>query len=104
VVRAPREETLTRLDDIGAAVAAGRVTPRLGHQRISEAVRRFVATAADVPVRTMTLAELERQGPAELAEVVALLYPPEFEPNDALARERFGTALARARELVASWT
>jgi hypothetical protein len=102
--RAPREETLTQLDDIEAEVAAGRVTARVGHQRISDAVRRFVAEASGMPARTMTLAELEQEGPPELAAVVAVLYPPEFAAGDALARERFGTVLERARQLVSSWT
>jgi hypothetical protein len=104
VVRAPRQESLTELDRIGTDVSGGRVTPRVGHQRISETVRGFVASASGVPARTMTLADLEDRGPAELAAMVALLYPPEFAADPALAGEQFGAALARARELVSSWT
>lgn len=101
---APRGEALERLVAIGAAVSAGRVSAREGHQQISATVRGFVSAASGVPAHAMTLADLEREGPAELAAVVALVYPPEFAPGDDLARERFGPALERARELVTTWS
>lgn len=100
----PRAECLDQLDQIGVAVSAGRVSAREGHQQISATVRQFVSAASGVPARTMTLADLEREGPADLAAVVALVYPPEFAPGEDLARERFGTALERARELVTTWS
>jgi hypothetical protein len=100
----PRAECLGQLEKIGTAVSAGRVSPREGHQRISATVRHFVSAASGVPAHTMTLADIEREGPEDLAEIVALVYPPEFAPGDDLARERFGTALERARELVTTWS
>ena len=101
--RPPRAECLNRLDAIEAALTTGRITPREGHQQISVTVRQFVAEASGVPATTMTLTDLEREGPAELAAVVAMVYPPEFAADEALGRERFTTALGQARELVASW-
>ncbi len=99
-----RETWLARLDDVESAVAAGRSTPREGHQEISRIVRGFVADAAGVPARSMTLADFEREGPQRLAEIVALVYAPAFAPGDDLPREQLGPALARARQLVTTWT
>ncbi|MBF4164003.1 hypothetical protein [Nocardioides acrostichi] len=42
-------------------------------------------------------------GGAGLAELVELVYPPEFGVSDAVAEERFADALARAREIVRGW-
>ena len=100
---APRAATLARLDAIAASVAAGELPARQGHQMISETVRGFVADASGLPARTMTLSDLEAQGPERLASVVALVYPPEFGPGDALPAERFSTALGSARQLVEQW-
>ena len=101
---APRAAWLAQLDGIEAALGAGRISPREGHQQISETVRRFVAEASGIPAPTMTLADLERDGPAELAAVVAVVYPPEFAADEELGRARFTTAIGQARELVSTWS
>jgi hypothetical protein len=102
--RTPRRAHLTRLDDIEAAVSDGRISAREGHQGISTTVRSFVAEASGVPASAMTLADLERDGPEPLAEVIALVYPPEFGTDEALAQQAFGDAVGRARGLVSTWT
>lgn len=101
---APRGACLARLDQIERAVAAGQIDHREGHRRVSETVREFVADATGLPVRSMTLADLRREGPQHLAEVIALVYPPEFAPGDELPRQRLAPVLARARALVTTWT
>ncbi len=99
-----RRAALTRLETVGAEVAAGRTTPRGGHQQVSDTVRGYVATVSGRPVRTMTLADVRRDGPPALADLLAEVYPPEFAPEDRVAEDRFDDALARARDLVATWT
>ncbi len=98
-----REVWLARLDEVESEVASGRSSAREGHQAISRVVRGFVADTAGVPAHTMTLSDFEREGPEQLADVVALVYAPAFAPGDDLSRAELGTALSRARQLVATW-
>ncbi|MBM7519068.1 hypothetical protein [Nocardioides nitrophenolicus] len=99
-----RQRHLARLDRIEAQVHAGEITPRAGHQQLSEVVRDYVAAVTTLPARTMALADFRDRAPATLVEVLELVYPPEFAPDDDLARELFETAVDRARDLVTSWT
>ena len=92
---------LARLDLIEAEVAAGRMSPRVGHQQVSATVRGFVAEASGVPARSMTLADFERHGPERVAAVVALVYAPAFGPDGA---QPLTPVVAQARELVSTWT
>ncbi len=105
----PRAEHLALLDAIEADVAAGRIDRREGHRRVSEVVRAYAARISDLPAPTMTLAELRAAGPAGLADVVALVYPPEFSPEAARdgglpAEEQLDETLVHARELVSTWS
>lgn len=96
---------LERIDRIEAAVRAGDVPPREGHQQLSETIRSYVAAVSTLPAPTMTLAEFRRQAPRPLTEAIELMYPPEFAPDDVgEARERFDGALDKARRLVTSWS
>ncbi len=104
----PRAEHLALLDAIEADVAAGRTDRREGHRRVSEVVRAYAARICDLPAPTMTLAELRAAGPAGLADVVALVYPPEFSPEAARAggrpvEEQLDETLVHARTLVSTW-
>lgn len=101
--RTAREDALARLDEVGDAVSAGRTTPRAGHEEVSDAVRAYLAVVTGRPARAMTLADARRDGPEELAALLAEVYPPEFAPGEALARDRFAGSLARARTLVTTW-
>ena len=101
---APREQSLAALDRIERSVADRAISAREAHQQISRVVRQFVTAASGLPAETMTLTSLRRGGPEQLAELVAVLYPPEFGPGDEPARRELGTALAQARELVTTWT
>ena len=87
-----------------AQVHAGEITPRTGHQQLSEVVRDYVAAVTTLPARTMALADFRDRAPGTLVQVLELVYPPEFAPDDDLARELFETAVDRARRLVASWS
>ena len=105
----PRAEHLALLDQVEADVAAGRLDRRAGHQRVSEVVRAYAARISDLPAPTMTLAELRAAGPAGLADVVALVYPPEFSPEAARTggrpvEEQLEETLVHARELVSTWS
>ena len=85
-------------------MAAGRTTPRVAHQQVSLVVRAYVEQEGGLPAGTMTLADLRREGPVPLADLVALLYPPEFAPSDARAERDLPGVLGRARELVTTWS
>lgn len=104
-VPSARRVHLDRIDRIETEVRSGVVSARVGHQRLSEAVRSYVAAVSTLPAPTMTLADFQRQAPRPLVEAIALMYPPEFAPDDAgQARERFDDAVGRARRLVTSWS
>lgn len=101
-----RAAHLARIDRIEAEVRAGDLTARAGHQQLSEVVRDYAAAVTTLPARTMALADLRDRAPAGLVEMLELVYPPEFAPDDpagTLARDLFGTAVERARALVGSW-
>jgi hypothetical protein len=104
-VPSARQQHLDRITRIEAAVRAGLLPPRDGHQQLSETVRSYVGTVSTIPALTMTLSDFQRHAPRPLTEAIELMYPPEFAPDDVgLARERFDDAVATARQLVASWS
>jgi hypothetical protein len=102
-----RQQHLARIDRVEARVRAGEITARDGHQQLSEVVRDYVAAVTTLPARTMALADFRDRAPVALVEVLELVYPPEFAPDDAdgtFARDLFDTAVDRARGLVATWS
>lgn len=104
-VPSARRLHLDRIDRIEAEVRGGQVSPRVGHQQLSETVRSYVAAVSTLPAPTMTLADFRRQAPRPLVDAIELMYPPEFAPDDVgRARERFDDAVAQARRLVSSWS
>lgn len=103
-VPSARQRHLARIDRIEAAVRAGEVSARDGHQQLSEAVRSYVGEVSNLPAPTMTLADLRLERARPLADAIELMYPPEFAPDDVgQARELFDQAVHQARRLVASW-
>lgn len=95
-----RRTCLSGLDEVAGEVHDGAVTARAGHQRLSELVRGYVETSTGLPASSMSLADLRLRAP-HLVEAVALMYPPEFAPDDdGRAHERFDEALAAARRVV----
>ena len=104
-VATARQQHLDRIARIEAAVRAGEVPARDGHQQLSETVRSYVGAVSPIPAPMMTLADFRRQAPRPLTDAIELMYPPEFAPDDVgRARERFEDAVARSRQLVASWS
>ncbi|MCR1784459.1 hypothetical protein KVF89_18090 [Nocardioides carbamazepini] len=99
-----RRQHLTRIDRIDERVRTGDLAARDGHQQLSEVVRDYVATVTTLPARTMALADFRDRAPAVLVEVLELVYPPEFAPDEGVARDRFDAAVAQARGLVGSWS
>lgn len=100
-----RQQHLDRIARIEATVRAGEIPARDGHQQLSETVRSYVGAVSTIPAPTMTLADFRQQAPRPLTEAIELMYPPEFAPDDVgQARERFDDAVAKARQLVASWS
>ena len=99
-----RQAHLARLEAIETAFVDGWINAREGHQRISTTVRSFVAETSGVPTSAMTLADLERDGPEPLADVIGLIYPPEFVADESLAQREFRDAMDRAKRMVSSWT
>lgn len=82
-----RGRTLDELAKIRRRWQQGSVSTRHAHQEISTVVRRYVASAGQPGVETMTLAELRsasEQTPrlAIVAELVEELYPPEFAASE----------------------
>ncbi|WP_134739919.1 hypothetical protein [Nocardioides sp. 503] len=101
---AHRREHLARLDRVEAQVGAGDLSLRGAHQAISEIVRSFAAAVGAVDTRPMNLEQLRQRGPAPVAEVVALVYPPEFSPgSQGDPADRLAQALADARAVVVGW-
>ena len=100
-----RSQHLARIDRIEAEVGAGRLPARDGHQQLSETVRSWAEVVTRLPALTMTLSDFRRQAPWALTETIELMYPPEFAPDDVgEALERFDAAVAKARQLVTSWS
>ncbi len=99
-----RERHLARIAEIETQVAGGAISPRQGHQQLSETVRDFIAIVTPLPARSMALADFRRRAPTALVEVLEIVYPPEFAPDDDHAREAFEVAVTRSRSLIGSWT
>lgn len=104
-VPSARRLHLDRIDRIETEVRSGEVSARIGHQRLSETVRSYVSSVSSLPAPTMALADFRRHAPRPLVDAIALMYPPEFAPDEAgQARERFDDAVDQARRLVMSWS
>lgn len=100
----PRREHLGEIDRVEVAARDGELPLRDAHQKLSEIVRGYVDTVTPLPARTMSLSDFKAAAPGDLAQAIALMYPPEFAPDDVNeARERFDIALHHARRLVTTW-
>lgn len=100
-----RERYLALIDEIEADQAAGRLTLRAAHQRLSTVVRAYVGEVTGRPTETMTLRQLRESDLPMLVAVVELVYPPEFGPGEDRPDDELPRALDRARAVVeASWS
>ncbi|MCL2544249.1 MAG: hypothetical protein FWE71_17525 [Nocardioidaceae bacterium] len=99
-----QSEHLARIDAVVVAVRDGRTSARDGHQQLSEVVRAYVERITPLHASTMTLADLRAHAPRPLADMIEVMYPPEFAPDDdGEAAERFDNAVQQARGLVGTW-
>jgi hypothetical protein len=101
-VDALKAEYLRAVDGVRDGVAAGRMTEREAHQRLTEILRRFLRDAAGVDVGTADLALLLADPRTRgIGEVIARLYEPDFarDPDQEL-----GESVRTAREAVRAWS
>lgn len=115
-VDAARRACLRELDAIEVEATAGTLPARIAHQRISATVRRFLADVGEPAAAARTRARADAEGPPPLAELLGVVYPPEFAPGEpgepgaagvpgeAGGPGRLDRALHGARDLVGAWT
>lgn len=97
---AMREKYLVFIDDVYRAHAAGELSYREAHHRLSLIVRLFAAEARGIRAQYMTLDDLRRVGFDPLTDTVAQLYPGAFSGE---IRGSVDAAAIDAQELVRSW-
>lgn len=99
-----RRACLRRLDEIVSQVRSGAIPATEGHQRVSEAVRRFVESAGGPRATSMTLEGLRGSAPEPLTRLVEELYPAAFAGDERTATAHLHESVGRARDVVTSWT
>ncbi len=95
-----RSACLTAINPTAEDADAGRIPVRDAHQRLSFLVREFAGAATGLPVTSMTLEDLRRQGFEELAAGIAGIYPNEFAR---LPLHPVGHSAEAARQVVIGW-
>lgn len=99
-LEALRSSCLDAIEATARDADAGRVPVRDAHQRLSFLVREFAGAATALPVTSMTLAELRRQGLHGLADGIAEIYPSEF---SAQPIQSVSHSADIARQVVQAW-
>lgn len=89
-----------RISAIEAEFAAGTLSARRAHHRLSAVVRDFGRAVSGIDAPVMTLTELQSVSLPTVATAVAEYYPAAFEPQE---RTEISTAVARARQVIESW-
>ncbi len=102
--RSARRRHLRRLDVVARQVRDREITAREGHQQVSATVRGFVQSVSDLRAGSMSLATLRATAPEPLVALVTDLYEPAFAGDEPAAAATFDDTVARAREVVTSWT
>ncbi|MDI2033113.1 hypothetical protein [Paenarthrobacter nitroguajacolicus] len=95
-----RSHCLAAIETTARDADAGRVPEREAHQRLSFLVREFAGAATGLPVTSMTLDELRREGLDGLAEGIAGIYPSEFSAANIMPVQNSAEI---ARRVVQSW-
>ncbi|WP_159702896.1 hypothetical protein [Arthrobacter sp. 18067] len=95
-----RSACLTAINATAEDADAGRMPVRDAHQRLSFLVREFAGAATGLPVTSMTLEDLRRQGLEDLAEGIAGIYPNEF---SRVPIHPVGHSAEAARQVVIGW-
>ena len=89
-----------RISAIEAEFAAGTLSARRAHHRLSAVVRDFGRAVSGIDAPVMTLTELQSVSLPTVTTAVAEYYPAAFEPED---RADISSAVARARQVIESW-
>jgi len=90
-----------RITEIEADFAAQRISARSAHQRLSAVVRKYAHAVSGVDAPVMTLTELQSSSLPSVTAAVAEYYPASFESAD---RNEISSAVARARQVIESWS
>jgi hypothetical protein len=89
-----------RVSAIEAEFAAGELSVRAAHHRLSAVVRSFGRAVSGVDAPVMTLTELQSSSLPTVTAAVAEYYPAAFEVED---RSEISSAVLRARQVIESW-
>jgi hypothetical protein len=95
-----KAEYHARVSAIEAEFAAGALTARSAHHRLSAVVRAFGRAVSGVDAPVMTLTELQQSSLPQVTAAVAAYYPAAFEAED---RSEISSAVLRARQVIDSW-
>ena len=95
-----QQRARNRVDEVEQEARGGALDPREAHERLSGAVREYVAAATGIPADRMTLADLERSPLRGTARAVARFYPAMFAAEPPAELEG---SLRAAREVLAGW-
>ena len=88
------------IDEIEQNHAAGKLSSRKAHQKLSHILRMFVVEINGHRVDTLTLRDLEKTRYKTLAAAIKQFYIPEF---TAVEQGSVAEAVALARKTVAAW-
>jgi hypothetical protein len=99
-IAALKRKYLGLIDEVQQAATTGQINNRQVHQKLSLLVRLFAFEASGFRAHVMTLTDLQRGRFPKLKEVIATYYPNEF---GILLQGTTDEALAKAREVVATW-
>lgn len=89
-----------RVSAIEAEFAAGALSARRAHHRLSAVVRDFGRAVSGIDAPVMTLTELQSASLPTVTTAVAEYYPAAFEAEE---RTEISSAVARARQVIESW-
>lgn len=95
-----KAEYHSRVTAIEAEFAAGGLSARVAHHRLSAVVRAFGRAVSGIDAPVMTLTELQSSSLPTVTVAVAEYYPASFESAD---RSEISPAVARARQVIDSW-
>lgn len=89
-----------RVSAIEAEFAAGTLSARAAHHRLSAVVRAFGRAVSGIDAPVMTLTELQSASLPTVTAAVAEYYPASFESADS---SEISSAVLRARQVIESW-
>ncbi|MBF4634340.1 hypothetical protein ITJ38_08000 [Agreia pratensis] len=95
-----RAEYHARITEIEAEFAAGGLSARSAHHRLSAVVRQYARAVSGVDAPVMTLTELQSSPLPTVTAAIAEYYPASFESAD---RSEISSAVVRARQVIESW-